>query len=171
VIKSGAATVPERKTWKQELASRLGTLRVLKMVSTTLGVAAAGDRPTVAVLGDLSFLYDASALLWSARLGVDAVFVVPANGGGQIFASLDQAVLPELEDLFLTPHPAAIADVCVAARAAHTLVQRAGDLVPALERAIRDGGVQVIEVPIDAARDRERRAALRDVAADILSRS
>ena len=33
------------------------------MVSTTLGVAGAGDRPTVAILGDLSFLYDASALL------------------------------------------------------------------------------------------------------------
>ena len=139
------------------------------MVSTTLGVAAAGRRPTVALLGDLSFLYDASALLWSSRLSVDAVFVVPANGGGQIFAMLDQAALPELEELFVTPHPARIADVCVAAAVGHVLVDRASDLAPALERAMRADGVQVIEVPIDADRDRERRAELRTIAAAALS--
>jgi 2-succinyl-5-enolpyruvyl-6-hydroxy-3-cyclohexene-1-carboxylate synthase len=131
------------------------------MVSTTLGVAAGGDRPTVALLGDLSFLYDAGALLWSSTLGVDAVFVVLANGGGQIFASLDQRAVPELERLFVTPHPAAIEDVCRAARAEHQLVDRAGGLAPALERAVREGGVQVVEVPIDAARDRARREELR----------
>jgi 2-succinyl-5-enolpyruvyl-6-hydroxy-3-cyclohexene-1-carboxylate synthase len=131
------------------------------MVSTTLGVAAGGDRPTVALLGDLSFLYDAGALLWSSTLGVEAVFVVLANGGGQIFASLDQRAVPELERLFVTPHPAAIEDVCRAARAEHQLVDRAGGLAPALERAVREGGVQVVEVPIDAARDRARREELR----------
>lgn len=131
------------------------------MVSTTLGVAAAGDRPTVALLGDLSFLYDAGALLWSSTLGVDAVFVVLANGGGQIFASLDQRAVPELERLFVTPHPAAIEEVCRAARAGHQLVDRAGGLALALERAVRAGGVQVVEVPIDAARDRARREELR----------
>jgi 2-succinyl-5-enolpyruvyl-6-hydroxy-3-cyclohexene-1-carboxylate synthase len=141
------------------------------MISTTLGVAAAGDRPTVALLGDLSFLYDASALLWSSRLGVDAVFVVPANGGGQIFASLDQAALPELQELFVTAHPAKIADVCLAAGVQHTLVDRPRELAQALERSIRAGGVHVLEVPIDAARDRARREELRNAAAYVLSRS
>jgi len=60
VIKSGAATVPERKTWKQELASRLGTLRVLKMVSTTLGIA--------------GFFY---AYFWVMRHPFSAVTVMP----------------------------------------------------------------------------------------------
>jgi 2-succinyl-5-enolpyruvyl-6-hydroxy-3-cyclohexene-1-carboxylate synthase len=140
------------------------------MVSTALGVAAAGDRPTVALLGDLSFLYDAGALLWSSRLALDAVFVVPANGGGQIFASLDQAALPELEELFVTPHPAKIADVCLAAGVQHTTVERAHELLPALERSMRVGGVHVIEVRIDAALDRARREELRAAAADLLSR-
>jgi 2-succinyl-5-enolpyruvyl-6-hydroxy-3-cyclohexene-1-carboxylate synthase len=138
------------------------------LVSTTLGAAAGTSGPTVALLGDLSFLYDAGALLWSSRLGVDAVFVVLANGGGQIFSMLDQAALPEFDELFLTPHPASIASVCAAAAAGHSLVQRAGDLTGALERAIRAGGVQVVEVEIDAERDRARRAELRDRVREVL---
>jgi 2-succinyl-5-enolpyruvyl-6-hydroxy-3-cyclohexene-1-carboxylate synthase len=131
------------------------------LVATTLGVAAGSPGPTFALLGDLSFLYDASSLLWSTRLGLDAVFVVLANGGGQIFSMLDQASLPEHESLFTTPHPASIGALCAAASAGHARVERAGDLVSALERAARDGGVQVVEVAIDAERDRVRRAELR----------
>ena len=139
------------------------------LVSTALGAAMGSTGPTVALLGDLSFLYDAGALLWSSRLGVDAVFVVLANGGGQIFSMLDQASLPEFEELFLTPHPASIAKVAEAAGAGYELVDRAADLTTSLERAIRDGGVQVIEVEIDAVRDRARRAELRDRVAEALT--
>jgi 2-succinyl-5-enolpyruvyl-6-hydroxy-3-cyclohexene-1-carboxylate synthase len=76
--------------------------------------------------------------------------------------------VPELERLFVTPHPAAIEDVCRAARAGHQLVDRAGGLAPALERAVRAGGVQVVEVPIDAARDRARREELHARVADAI---
>jgi 2-succinyl-5-enolpyruvyl-6-hydroxy-3-cyclohexene-1-carboxylate synthase len=141
------------------------------LVSTALGVAAAGDRPTLALLGDLSFLYDAGALLWSSRLvGVDAVLVVVANGGGQIFAMLDQASLPELQELFVTPHPASIADVCRAAGVAHRPIERATDLQPTLERSLREGGVHVVEVRTDPSRDRDRRAELRAIVRDALAR-
>ena len=139
------------------------------LVSTALGAAMGSTGPTVALLGDLSFLYDAGALLWSSRLAVDAVFVVLANGGGQIFSMLDQASLPEFEELFLTPHPASIAKVAEAAGAGYELVDRAAELTTSLERAIRDGGVQVIEVEIDAVRDRARRAELRDRVAEALT--
>ena len=139
------------------------------LIATTLGVAAGSPGPTFALLGDLSFLYDASSLLWSSRLGLDAVFVVLANGGGQIFSMLDQASLPEHERLFTTPHPASIGSLCAAAAAGHARIERAGDLVPALERAARDGGVQVVEVTIDAERDRARRAELRAAVAAALA--
>jgi 2-succinyl-5-enolpyruvyl-6-hydroxy-3-cyclohexene-1-carboxylate synthase len=139
------------------------------LVSTALGAAMGSNGPTVALLGDLSFLYDAGALLWSSRLGVDVVFVVLANGGGQIFSMLEQATLPEFEELFLTPHPASISKVCDAAEAGYRSVTRAGELTSALERAIRDGGVQVIEVAIDAERDRARRAELRELVHDALA--
>jgi 2-succinyl-5-enolpyruvyl-6-hydroxy-3-cyclohexene-1-carboxylate synthase len=140
------------------------------LVSMTLGAAAARPGPTVALLGDLSLLYDAGALLWSSRLGVDAVFVVLANSGGQIFSTLAQASLPEFRELFLTPHPASIGAVCEAAHAGHRVVRRAGELTAALERAIHDGGVQVIEVEIDPERDRARREQIRADVGDALAR-
>jgi 2-succinyl-5-enolpyruvyl-6-hydroxy-3-cyclohexene-1-carboxylate synthase len=123
----------------------------------------------VTILGDLSFLYDAGALLWSPRLAADAVFVVIANGGGRIFSMLDQASLPEFDDLFLTSHPASIAEVTTASGAGHRLVERAADLTGALERAIRAGGVQVIEVVIDPELDRTRRAELREIVHEALA--
>jgi len=101
---------------------------------------------------------------------VDVVLVVLSNGGGQIFAMLDQASLPELEDLFVTQHPASIADLCAAAAVAHRSIERATDLQPHLERALREGGVQVVEVPIDPALDRDRRAELRAIVRDALAR-
>ena len=139
------------------------------LVATTLGAAAGSPGPTFALLGDLSFLYDASSLLWSSRLGLDAIFVVLANGGGQIFSMLDQTTLPEHEHLFTTPHPASIGSLCTAASAGHMQIERADELMSALERSARDGGVQVIEVMIDAERDRTRRAEVRAAITAVLA--
>ena len=54
------------------------------VVSTALGVALAGGHPTVALVGDLAFLHDSSALVGPEE-GVEAdltVVVVDNRGGG-----------------------------------------------------------------------------------------
>jgi 2-succinyl-5-enolpyruvyl-6-hydroxy-3-cyclohexene-1-carboxylate synthase len=84
------------------------------VTSSALGVSAGGDQPVVAVLGDLAFLHDASAL---AALGTDAgscTLVVLDNGGGGIFSFLAQASLLEherFERLFGTAPRVSIAEV------------------------------------------------------------
>ena len=139
-------------------------------IATILGVASADVGPTYALIGDVTFLVDAGSLLWAGPTGADVVIVVIANGGGQIFSLLDQAGLPELEKLFVTPHPADIAAVCGAARVGHGRVDRSSELVPALEHAARAGGVQVVEVSADAELQRRRRAEVRDTVAATLAR-
>jgi 2-succinyl-5-enolpyruvyl-6-hydroxy-3-cyclohexene-1-carboxylate synthase len=138
-------------------------------VSTVLGVGAAG-RPTVGLLGDLTFLHDVGSLLWSARRGHDAVLVVLDNGGGSIFSFLSQRDLPgaELEALFTTPHGLDLEAVCAAAGAGHTRIERADDLVPAVERGLATGGVHVVQVRIDPQENIRRHAEARDAVAAAL---
>ncbi len=55
-------------------------------VSTALGVAVAEVGPTYALIGDLTFLHDAGALLWSGQDQIDLVMVVLAAQGGSVGA-------------------------------------------------------------------------------------
>ena len=88
--------------------------------------------------------------------------MVVNNRGGQIFSLLDQAGVPELDELFVTRHDADIAAMCAAAHVGHQRVDRSRDLVPALEHAARAGGIQIVEVPADSDLQRHRRGDVRD---------
>jgi 2-succinyl-5-enolpyruvyl-6-hydroxy-3-cyclohexene-1-carboxylate synthase len=131
------------------------------LVSTALGVSAALRGPVVGLVGDLSFLHDAGAVLWNAARDVDLTLVVVNNIGGHVFSLLPQRDLPEHRELFVTPHAVDIAGVCAAAGAGHERVERAQELLPALNRSAGAGrGIRVIEVTVDAELGLRRRAEL-----------
>ena len=146
----------------QVLANR-GASGIDGLVSTALGIAAAGTGPVVALIGDLSLLYDAGALLWNGqRLPVDLVLVVPNNRGGAIFGSLDQRDLPERERLFVTPQDVDLAAFSAAAGVGHARMGRMSDLADAVREARAAGGIRVIEVPTPPERSRVQRIEVRE---------
>jgi 2-succinyl-5-enolpyruvyl-6-hydroxy-3-cyclohexene-1-carboxylate synthase len=85
------------------------------VTSTALGAAMAEPAsPLIALLGDLSFLHDLSALVWGDSGPPPATIVVANNGGGGIFSFLPQAASLEpqrFERLFGTPQSTDIAAV------------------------------------------------------------
>lgn len=73
-------------------------------ISSTLGAAAVAA-PTFALTGDLSLLYDLTALATAARLQLPVTIIVANNDGGGIFHFLPQARFPDhFERLLATPH-------------------------------------------------------------------
>ncbi|MDQ4069746.1 MAG: thiamine pyrophosphate-dependent enzyme, partial [Actinomycetota bacterium] len=108
--------------------------------------------PVVALCGDLTFLHDGGALLGVARRELDATFVVLDNDGGGIFNFLPQAgaaLGDQFETLFATPQGVDLTELAVVHGMASELVAKAGDLLPAVGRAIDAGGVRLVVVPTD----------------------
>jgi 2-succinyl-5-enolpyruvyl-6-hydroxy-3-cyclohexene-1-carboxylate synthase len=149
-----------------EVLANRGASGIDGLVSTALGIAtgprASGPGPTVALLGDLSVLHDVGALVWNARRAVHLVVVVVNNGGGQIFALLDQGGLPELLPLFVTPHAVDLGALCAAVGIPHARVDEAWAFDPALAHAIGAGGLQVLEAVVDADTSQAQRTHVHD---------
>jgi 2-succinyl-5-enolpyruvyl-6-hydroxy-3-cyclohexene-1-carboxylate synthase len=124
------------------------------VVSTAVGVALTGV-PTVALVGDIAFLHDSTALVALHTRPVRLTIVVVDNDGGGIFSFLPQATRLErarFEQLFGTPHGAD----CVALARAHGLVATAVSTRAALDRALRARrGVRVVVVRSDRPRNVE----------------
>lgn len=64
-----------------------GTSGIDGSLSTAVGAAIASNKPTVCIIGDMSFLYDAAALA-TGDLPPNLRIVVICNGGGGIFRTL-----------------------------------------------------------------------------------
>ncbi len=115
------------------------------VVSTAIGVASSGA-PTVALVGDLAFLHDSSALIALARRTLNLTLVVIDNDGGGIFSFLGQADALDasrFELLFGTPH----GTDCAALARAHGLRVVEASTPVALSRALaRVDGISVIVV-------------------------
>ncbi len=76
------------------------------VVSTAMGAAAAGGGPVVALVGDLAFLHDLTALVGVQGEAPAITIVVVDNGGGGIFSFLPQRAGVEpatFDELFGTP--------------------------------------------------------------------
>jgi 2-succinyl-5-enolpyruvyl-6-hydroxy-3-cyclohexene-1-carboxylate synthase len=69
-------------------------------LSTVFGISNNFER-TYAVIGDLTFLHDLTALLSPAKNNL-TIFVIDNNGGG-IFSTLPQSGVAGFEEIFATP--------------------------------------------------------------------
>jgi 2-succinyl-5-enolpyruvyl-6-hydroxy-3-cyclohexene-1-carboxylate synthase len=152
------------RTGATVLANR-GANGIDGVLATSIGAALASRQPTVAILGDLAFLYDAGSLLWAAGRDVALTVVVVDNNGGGIFSFLPQAAALEsdrFERYWGTPHGIDPADVAAGYGVDVVVAEDRGALDAAVAGAAKPG-VRVVVVRSDrtanvAAHDRLHQA-------------
>lgn len=153
------------------IASR-GLAGIDGCVSTATGLALAGDQPTYALMGDLTFLHDANGLLVGPHEPVpDLTILVVNDDGGGIFTLLEPGEperATEFERVFGTPTGTDLAALCAAHGVTHQRVTGAPELREALTTSPR--GIRVVEVPVNRSGHRAARAHLLSVATRALSR-
>ena len=153
--------------------SNRGVAGIDGTVSTAIGAALGHDRTrpagdtarrrTVALLGDLTFVHDASGLLIGPTEPApeDLTIVVSNDNGGGIFELLEQGD-PRFADvssrIFGTPHDVDVGALC---RAYHVDARQIE--VDELARALDElaGGMRVLEVKADRSSLRQLHAAIR----------
>jgi 2-succinyl-5-enolpyruvyl-6-hydroxy-3-cyclohexene-1-carboxylate synthase len=132
-------------------------------VSSALGAAAAGDRPTVLLVGDVALAYDIGGLLAAKRHGLALTIVLLNNDGGGIFEFLpvsgegDAYVEHVATPLDLDfAHAAALYDC------AHTRPASVADFRAALTAALDSGRTTIVEIATDREENRELHRRVND---------
>jgi 2-succinyl-5-enolpyruvyl-6-hydroxy-3-cyclohexene-1-carboxylate synthase len=143
--------------------SNRGVAGIDGTVSTAIGAALAHDGRTVALIGDLTFVHDASGLLIGPTEPTppQLTIVVSNDNGGGIFELLEQGD-PRFSDvssrIFGTPHDIDVGALC---RAYHIESQQVevDDLVDAVNTPCT--GMRVIEVKADRSTLRQLHASIK----------
>jgi len=131
-----------------EVKGNRGANGIDGFVSSMLGSAAVSGRPTYALVGDLSFLYDVGALGTGRRLGINATFILINNDGGGIFSFLPQAGFPDhFESHLATPHGADLGAIAQAYGAEYHHITDADQFRSEILRT--PSGIRVLEIRTD----------------------
>ncbi|MGO3149851.1 MAG: 2-succinyl-5-enolpyruvyl-6-hydroxy-3-cyclohexene-1-carboxylic-acid synthase [Glutamicibacter ardleyensis] len=139
-------------------------------ISTGLGLALATGKPTVSIMGDITFLHDASAMLWTpGEPAPDLDVVVYNDGGGAIFSTLEHGQVAEsgrygqaVERLFATPQNVQLQPLAIAYGWDYQQASTQAELRQVL-RAPKPGKLRLIEITAD-------RSTLREMNLELISR-
>jgi 2-succinyl-5-enolpyruvyl-6-hydroxy-3-cyclohexene-1-carboxylate synthase len=113
-------------------------------LSTIFGIAREFQN-TFAILGDLTFLHDVSALTNSASENI-RIFVID-NNGGAIFSTLPQAGVDNFDQLFGTPHNLDLAKICAGFNLTVSTVSSMAELQSGLTKEVKGLEVVIVKVP------------------------
>lgn len=147
-----AAAFAGRSAAQGYVLGNRGTSGIDGSLATAYGAAVAYQRdeggPAVALVGDLAFRYDDSALMTpAAEQPPNLVIVVSDNDGGGIFSQLEQGqprFAQDFERVFGTPVHGDIAALARACGVEVDTVDSADQLRTALLEALQSGGLRVV---------------------------
>lgn len=163
---------PQRKPLR--LFANRGASGIDGNLSTGLGIAATSNRPTVLLVGDITFYHDSNGLLAVRQLGLDKVIIVLVNNnGGGIFRRLPVAQIePPFEEFFLTPHGLDFAPLAAIHGLNYHLALDLPSFRSMFDAALSENSASIIEVRTDGQEDdRIRRQIVTQVKAQLETKS
>lgn len=148
LVLGASRLIREAETWAPakgiNVFSNRGLAGIDGTIATATGIAIATGQLTRVLLGDLTFLHDASSLARGDE-DINIQLIVGNDGGGSIFESLEmrsQLSDDQFDRLFRTPQSASIQGLASAYGWEHVVVGNETQLASALKRS----GRVVIEV-------------------------
>lgn len=129
--------------------SNRGASGIDGLISTAAGVQRAAAKPTLAVVGDLSALYDLNSLALLRQCSAPTVLIVVNNNGGQIFSLLPT---PELERqrFYCMPQNVEFSHAAAMFQLNYACPENWEQLQQVLELAWRHSGATLIELQVPA---------------------
>ena len=133
-------------------------------LGTALGLAHLANNPCFLITGELAFLHDSNALLFSDFFqGSLTVFIINNQGGG-IFEYLPVSKEPEFEKCFATPQNCNFQSLCAAHDIKYKELKSWDQLIEIVKNPI-SRGIQVIEIKTDRKTDRAIREEILQIKA------
>ena len=122
-------------------------------LSAAVGTALSTEKPTLVILGDLSFVYDSNAL-WNRRLPKNIKIVVLNNSGGGIFDLIPgPADSDAFNDFFIARHPVNLQKLAETFYLDYFCVRTKQDLVSVIPEFL---GRKVRPVMLEVVTDRKK---------------
>lgn len=127
----------------------------------SVGVARASGRPTLAIVGDVTFLHDLGSLLLTRELEVPLVVLVLNDDGGRIFEQLPVHRTLEsakFERHFAMSHGMRFDHAAALYGLAYERATSATEVRAAVSRGLQHAGTTIVEVPLAPESARETNA-------------
>lgn len=127
----------------------------------SVGVARASGRPTLAIVGDVTFLHDLGSLLLARDLEVPLVVLVLNDDGGRIFEQLPvhrTLEATKFERHFAMSHGMRFDHAAALYGLAYERATNASEVRAAVSRGLQRAGTTIVEVPLPPESARETNA-------------
>ena len=116
-------------------------------IATIAGIAAGSQKPTIAIIGDLTALHDLNSLALVQKSRIPILLIVVNNAGGAIFSFLPHlANTPQFEELFAHNHEWAFAAPAAMFSLPYSTPSNAQDLASAIRAFCKEPSTCVIEL-------------------------
>lgn len=134
-----------------EVVHQRGANGIDGFLAQTFGAALVSPRKTLVLLGDCTFLHDASSLLSLRRTTSPVVIVVVQNGGGRIFETLPVArAAPETLPFFVTEEQVDLAALATAYGVGYVRAEDSAQLTHAINTGLEHANVTMVEALVEA---------------------